>query len=77
MESQQIGVSSDDQMRPSIQGELEKFVVFGIAAFADWIDNWHELSYAPKQSQELLTVCKTDIAVELRSEPRRRPARSW
>jgi hypothetical protein len=65
MQSQQIGLSRKNQVCPAIQSYFEKLVIFGIAAFADRIHTRHQLGYAPKQPQELLTVGKTDIAVEL------------
>jgi len=49
----------------AVQSDFEKLVVFGIAAFADWVHGWHVFGYASKQPQELQAIGDSDVVVEL------------
>ena len=65
MHGEQIGVCAEDQVCLAVESDFEKLVVFGIAAFTDWVHDRHEFCHASQQAQKLLTVRNADVAVEL------------
>lgn len=67
MESQQIGLAGEDQLCLAVQRDFEKLVVLGVAASMDGIDDRYKLGQASQQTQELLAVFETDVAVEFRA----------
>ena len=67
MKSEQVGVAGDYQLRRTIDGKLEKFVVLRVTASAYDMHDRDSFGNTIKQPQELLALAGCRIGVELRT----------
>ena len=65
MKSEQVGVAGDYQLRRTIDGKLEKFVVLRLTASPDDMYDRDSFGNTIKQPQELLALPDCHIGVEL------------
>jgi hypothetical protein len=64
MHRPQIRISSNDHIRSPIQRNFQKPVVRRVAAFADQLNDGHELGCTPELGQEQHTFFDADIMIE-------------
>jgi|SRR5258707_2426836 len=68
MQHQQIRIARNDHICPSIQCNFQKLVVLRIAAFADKLNDRHELGGARELPEKELTLFPADVSIQLSPE---------
>src|SRR5258708_11037129 len=68
MQHQQIRIARNDHICPSIQCNFQKLVVLRIAAFADKLNDRHELGGARQLPEKEMTLFPADVSIQLSPE---------
>lgn len=68
MQCQQVGISCNDRISPAIQCHFQKLVIFGVAAFADQLNDGDELGDRAELHKEHSALVPADIEIKLWAE---------
>jgi hypothetical protein len=66
VEGEKVAIARDDESSVAIDSELEEFVVSGVAAFMDRLNDRDRIGDAVQEAQKVLTVLNGDVRVEFR-----------
>lgn len=67
VQDEQVFIAGEDQTGLTVQRDFEKFVITGVAAGVDSIDDGHKFAQSPEKPQKLLAILEADIAIKFRA----------
>ena len=65
MQRLQIHVTRNDDVGPAIQRDFQELVIFGVAAFADWVNDGNNFCGMCDEPDELQALFKGDVTIDL------------
>ncbi len=65
IEVKEVGIAGDNKTGFAVDSKFEEFVVAGIAARADCVNDWDHLSDAVEETQTLLAFSNGNVGIEL------------
>jgi len=65
IEVKEVGIASDNETGFAVDSKFEEFVVAGIAARSDCVNDWDRHSDAVEETQKLLAFANGNVGIEL------------
>ncbi len=64
MKVKEVGIARDNEAGFAVDGKFEEFVVAGIAARMDRVNDWDHLSDAAEETQKILAFFNGNVGIE-------------